>query len=81
MREFTFRPSNLNITCSTTTSYSPLMERSFSIVLLYLESHTRYRKSRKLEKPFLGPTSFKLHFRRSVKGLKIFQHIIFKTYV
>ena len=73
-REFTFRPSNVNITCSTATSLSPLMEKSLSIVFLYLESHTRYRKSRKLEKPFFGPTSLKLHFRRSVKGLKICQH-------
>ena len=40
-----------------------------------------YGKSRKLEKPFFGPTSLKLHFRRSVKGLKIYQHIMFKTYV
>ena len=53
-------------------------EKLFSIVLLYLESHTRYRKSRKLEKPFFGPKSLKMHFRRLAKCLKICQHIVFK---
>ena len=43
--------SNVNIACSTATSLSPLLGKVFSIVLLYLESHTRYRKSRKLEEP------------------------------
>ena len=78
-REFTFRSSNLNIICFTATSLSILMEKSLSIVFLYLESHARYRRSRKFEKPFFGPTSFKFHFRRLMKGLKICQHIILKT--
>ena len=53
-----------------------------SSVLLYLESHARYRKSRKLEKPFFGlQVSNCQYFRRLMEGLKIFQHIIFKTYV
>ena len=56
-------------------------KKSISIVILYLESHARYRKSRKLEKPFFGRTSLKFYFRRSIKGLKICQYIIFKTYV
>ena len=71
----------VNIACSTAISLSPLIKRLLSIVLLYIESHTRYGKSRKLKKPFFGPTCLNLHFRRSVKGLKICQHIIIKMYV
>ena len=50
--KFTFRSSNMNIVFSTVTSLSPLMGKLFSIILLYLESHTRFRKLRKLEKQF-----------------------------
>ena len=80
-REFTFRSSNLNIACSTATSLSPLMEKVYFYRNFVSGEPRRYRKSRKLEKPFFGRTSLKFHFRRSIKGLKICQHIIFKTYV
>ena len=52
-------------------------EKLSSIVLLYLESDTRYRKSRKLEETFFL-WSFTLHFRRLIKGLKICHKTIFK---
>ena len=44
-------------------------KKLFSIVLLYLESHARYRKSRKLEKSFLDLSVSNFHFRRLIKGL------------
>ena len=59
----------MNIICSSTTSLSSLIEKVIFYCTLYLESHARYRKSRKLEKPFLDLSVSNFHFRRLIKGL------------
>ena len=48
---------------------------------MYLDSHARCRKSRKLEKPFLDLNVLNFYFRRLIKSLKTYQHIILKKCV
>ena len=80
-REFTFRSLNLNIACSTATSLTPLMEKVSSYCIFVSREPCKVQEVKKVRKAIFGHMSLKFHFRRSIKGLKIFQHIIFKTYV
>ena len=81
-REVTFRSPNLNIACSTATSLSPLIKKvTFYRTFVYREPHKVWKVNKVRKTVFLAYKSQIALYRRSVKGLKIFQHIIFKTYV